>query len=364
MSVGCCLPLAALILLFAGACSSGTVARQDGVESSDEPMSAPGPIVLANAAPLLQPGEAPEGSPVALHGQLRVEGGRLVNQAGTPVQLEGVSSMWLNWESGYSQNAPALVWMRDNWNVELIRAAMGIEPPGAYLENPSMAQSQLERVVENAIAAGVYVIIDWHDHSAHMNQAVAEQFFLDMAQTWGAYPNVLYEPYNEPDPPDDAWATIKPYHQAIYDTIRSADPDNIVIFGTPNWSQYPDQAAGDPVVGDNIMYTLHFYSCEHGAAIRNQGQAAIDAGQAVFVTEWGATTADGGLPQNGAMLCLEEAQAWHDWMAAEQISWTAWKLDACADASCFFQTGASFSGGWTADQLQGHGPFVVDRLLD
>ena len=60
----------------------------------------------------------------------------------------------------------------------------------------------------------------------------------------------------------------------------------------------------------------------------------------------------------------DEAQAWHDWMAAEGISWTAWKLDACADASCFFAPGAPFTGGWTAENLQGHGSFVVDRLAD
>ena len=60
--------------------------------------------------------QGPEGSAVARHGQLRVAGSRLLDQSGDPVQLKGMSSMWLNWEyDGYAQSKEALRWMRDNW---------------------------------------------------------------------------------------------------------------------------------------------------------------------------------------------------------------------------------------------------------
>jgi endoglucanase len=349
------------------ACSSGTAEREteSDVGTDVGPDVAPGPSTLMpNQTPLLMPGEAPAGSPVALHGKLSIQGGKMVDAALAPVQLEGVSSMWLNWESGFSQYEEGTLWMRDNWKVDVIRAAMGVEPQGAYLENSLRAVQQVETVIQNAIAAGIYVIIDWHDHAAHAHQADAQAFFTTMADTWGEYPNVLYEIFNEPMPPDGTWTNIKPYHEAVLASIRAVDPDNIVIMGTPNWSQRPDEAAADPVAGENLMYTLHFYSCDHGADIRANGQAALDAGHAVFVTEWGATTADGGLPDTGATLCLDDAQAWHDWMGAEGVSWAAWKLDACLDASCLFKSGAPLTGGWTREHLQGHGPFVVDRLLD
>jgi len=60
----------------------------------------------------------------------------------------------------------ALEWMRDHWTLSVFRAAMGIEPTGAYLSHPDYAQNQLTTLVQNAIAAGVYVIIDWHAHNA------------------------------------------------------------------------------------------------------------------------------------------------------------------------------------------------------
>ncbi|HYN95290.1 MAG TPA: RICIN domain-containing protein, partial [Pilimelia sp.] len=100
------------------------------------------------------------GTPVARFGQLRVCGTRMCASNGSQVQLRGVSSMWLNWESrGYAENLTALRWMRDNWGLTVIRAAMGVEPAGAYLSDPARARGQVERIINNAVAAGVYVIV-------------------------------------------------------------------------------------------------------------------------------------------------------------------------------------------------------------
>ena len=117
-------------------------------------------------------------TPVEAFGQLRVEGTQIVDAAGEAVQLKGPSSMWLNWEDeGYAESLDALLWMRDNWNLSVIRAAMGVEPEGAFLTNPDQALAQVRRIVENAVTAGVYVIVDWHDHNAHLNQAASREFF-------------------------------------------------------------------------------------------------------------------------------------------------------------------------------------------
>src|SRR6187549_3156025 len=51
-------------------------------------------------------------TPVELNGHLQVVGPQLQNEAGEPIQLKGVSSMWLNWENeGYAEDATALRWM-------------------------------------------------------------------------------------------------------------------------------------------------------------------------------------------------------------------------------------------------------------
>ncbi|WP_330437773.1 cellulase family glycosylhydrolase [Micromonospora sp. NBC_00821] len=298
------------------------------------------------------------GTPVERHGQLRVCGTTMCDKSGARVQLRGISSMWLNWETApYAENLSALTWMRDNWNLQVIRAAMGVEPAGAYLSDPSKARAQVETIINNAVTAGVYVIVDWHAHEAQNNQSQAVAFFGDLARRYGHLPNVIWEPYNEPL--QVSWTNvIKPYHQAVVSAIRAADPDNIVVLGTPTWSQDVDVAAASPVSGTNLMYTLHFYSCTHGASLRAKGDAAIRAGLALFVTEWGASNADGGLDGRA---CLPEAQSWVDWMKANGISWTAWKLDVGTDTTNLLSPGAPVTGGWT-NYLHGHAPFVVANM--
>lgn len=298
-------------------------------------------------------------NPVDTHGQLRVEGGQLRNERGEPVQLKGVSSMWLNWEyEGYAESLTALKWMRNNWKLKVIRAAMGVEPNGAYLTDPATAKGQVYRVIDNAIEAGVYVIVDFHAHKAHMHQNDAIAFFSEVAEKYSGVPNLIYETFNEPV--EVSWPELKVYHQAVVDAIREQDAEAPIILGTPNYSQYADEAAGDPVDGVNLLYTLHYYACSHRAALRQKGEVALARGAALFVTEWGATHADGGLD---GLLCLEEAQAWDDWLNAKGISWTAWKLDGCEpDSSCLLNPGAPVDGGWTDEHLHGHAKFVRGRL--
>jgi aryl-phospho-beta-D-glucosidase BglC (GH1 family) len=344
-------------------CSQGT-----GTREKEEPA----PVVVASV-PWTAPTGAPAGSPVAEYGQLQVRGTQLVNAAGEAVQLKGVSSMWLNYESkAFAENKQGLAWLRDDWHLKVFRAAMGIEPQGGYLSSPIKAESQVRVIVRNAIELGVYVIIDWHDHHAHLNVEKSVAFFQKMAEEFGSFPNVIYEPFNEPQCVAKVdgcgptgrleWPQIKAYHERVVAAIREKDPDNVIILGTPTWSQDVDKAAADPLVGDNLMYTLHFYSCTHQQWLIDRAEQATVDGLPLFVTEWGATHADGGLD---GQVCLDTAQAWQDWMNKRYVSSAAWKFDVCSDSSCFFKNASvSTAGSWTADMLGGHGPFVRDLVRE
>jgi endoglucanase len=308
-------------------------------------------------------------TPVGLHGPLKVVGTKLTDSHDAAVQLKGPSSMWLNWQSQkFAEDKQGLAWLRDNWKASVIRAAMGVTTTDTkdkdYVSAPDVAMAQVDQIVQNAIDNGVYVIIDWHDNNADQRKDLALDFFTKMAEKWGSYPNVIYETFNEPL--KQSWASvIKPYHEAVVSAIRAKDPDNVIILGTGNWSQDVDLAADSPVAGTNLMYTLHFYSCTHTAMLRQKGQAALDKGLPLFVTEWGATNADGGTIRNPD-LCLDEAQLWHDWMNTNRISWAAWKFDRCVDKTCYFASTATVptTGGWTDEMLSGHAPFVRDRMRE
>ena len=73
--------------------------------------------------------------PVSKHGKLRVEGVQMVDAKGEPVVLRGVSFGWHNWWPRF-YNADAVSWLKNDWGCTVVRAAMGIEPNGAYLSKP------------------------------------------------------------------------------------------------------------------------------------------------------------------------------------------------------------------------------------
>ncbi len=306
---------------------------------------------------------------VGTHGQLKVVGADLKDACDNYVRLKGVSSMWLNWErDGYATNKTAMQWMIDNWHIKVIRAAMGIEPSGAYLSSDSAKsnlKSQVSSIVQNAIDLGIYVIIDWHANNPYQSSQKTEAiaFFTEMAEQFGSYPNVLYEVWNEPLEVD--WSsTVKPYHEALVAAIRAKDPDNIIILGTPQWDQQVGVAANDPVEGDNLMYTVHFYSCTHKGEMISLASGAYSKGVPIFVTEWGATDADGGYD---LQVCADEADDWMTFLDRAYISWAAWKLDDCddrLDSSCLLTRGAPVSGGWSSNYLNGHASYVIGKLLE
>jgi endoglucanase len=302
-------------------------------------------------------------TPVELHGQLHVSGTELRDASNKRVQLKGVSSMWLNWENdGYAENLDGLKWLRNNWHLSLIRASMGIEREGGYFDDRDKARGQVEQIVDNAIAAGVYVLIDWHTELANEQTDESVAFFSEMATKYAGVPNVLYESFNEPKQLD--WSTkLKPYHEAVVAAIRAADPDheNVIVLGTSTWSQDVDIAAANQLAGKNLMYTLHFYACDHGTGLMSKAKSALAQGAPLFVTEWGATKADGGTKGE---VCLEQSQDWMNFLNQRSISWAAWKFDNCQDSTCFLSHDAPLEGGWTSEYLHGQGLFVRARMQE
>jgi len=291
---------------------------------------------------------------VQKHGQLRVQGNRIVDASGAPVQLRGMSLFWSQWMPKY-YTANTVKWLRDDWKITVIRAAMAVKPDG-YEKNPEAERKKVIAVVDAAIALGIYVIIDYHAHTAHDNRALAQAFFADMARRYGNSPNVLYEPYNEPL--DVSWATVlKPYHEAVIDSIRAHDPDNIVIVGTRNWSQQLAEAAANPIRRSNVAYTLHFYANTHGQSLRDDAQRALDRGAALFVTEYGTTDATGDGFVNEAA-----TREWWAFLDRNHIGHLNWSIADKRESSAALLPGASPDGGWTDSQISASGLLVRREL--
>lgn len=292
---------------------------------------------------------------VEKYGQLSVKGNKIVDDQEKPVQLKGMSLFWSQ-EIGKYYNYQAIKWLRDDWKCTVVRAAMAVES-GGYLTNPETEKAKVDSAVNAAIKLGLYVLIDWHDHHGQRHTAQSQQFFSEMAQKYGKYPNIIYELYNEPLN-DVSWAdSIKPYHEAVIASIRKYDSKNIIVCGTRTWSQDVDEASLNPIKGDNIAYSLHYYAATHKQELRNKAETALKNGIALFVSEFGTVFANG----NGA-INYEESRLWWDFCNKHSLSWCNWSICDKNESSAALKPGASAIGGWDESMLTGSGILVRKEL--
>ena len=311
-------------------------------------------ILLTMAAVLLMAHTAQSASPVKRWGQLQVQGTQLCDQQGNPVVLRGVSLGWHNiWPRFY--NKKVVRTLKNDWNATVVRAAMGVTTvEDNYLDNPSFAIECVEKVVKAAIKEDIYVIIDWHAHEMHTQEAKA--FFAQMAQKYGKYPHVIYELYNEPV--EDSWESLKQYASEIITEIRKYDPDNIILMGCPHWDQDVHVVAESPLRGfGNIMYTLHYYASTHKEYLRDRMEDAVKRGIPIFVSESGVTEASG----NG-VIDPESQQLWLDRMEKLKISWLCWSLSDKDESCSMLLPRATATGPWPEDVIKRSGKMVREYL--
>jgi len=307
---------------------------------------------------------APAGSPVAKHGQLKVTNGKIVDQNGESFPMRGMSFFWStpSWEGAKYYNEGTVKWLAEDWKVDIVRVAM----------NPSQ-RGDWETVVSAAIKYGIYVIIDWHSHNASGQQGDAQTFFSTVSSKYKGTPNVLYEVYNEPCPKGEQsgaclgedWSGIRSYAQAVVTTIRTNDKNNLIIIGSTDYSKRVDQAAENPVSGDNLVYSVHYYTAEpgtyHQADLRAWCNTALGKGLALLVTEFGLSEADGGIKNNTKIDTLE-ANRWFSFLDQNGIGWMNWSICDKGEAASALKGGAGSTGNWSESNLTDGGKFIRNTL--
>ncbi|MBD2752371.1 Ig-like domain-containing protein [Spirosoma validum] len=306
-------------------------------------------------------GSAQTPTPLAANGRLKVVGNQLTNEAGKAIQLRGMSSHGLQWfDQCYTQASVQA--LASNWGVDLFRAAMYVDE-GGYLNNQSGLRAKINQIVDWTAQAGVYCIIDWHvlnPGNPNERLSYAIDFFRTMAQTHAGKKNVIYEICNEPNGVD--WNTIKSYADQVIPVIRQYDPQAIILVGTPQWCQRPQDVLSNPLTGANaynIMYTFHFYSASH--FFQNDIKSVTNQ-LPLFCSEWGTSTYSG-----GGSLDFNNGQAWLDLMAGnnpsgQKISWSNWTFSDAGESSAGLNSGACNAQQW--NNTSQSGTWVKDHILN
>jgi hypothetical protein len=301
----------------------------------------------------------PSAAVAPMHGWLKTDGGDLLGENGKIVQLRGMCFYWStpSWAgASYYSSGTVGTLTGSDWKCTVLRAAYDRD------KGHDNGWDLCQTVIDAAIAAGIYVIIDWHAYDAHNYQSAAVSFFTAQAQKYKSTPNVIFEPYNEPitaggatgGTQEDAkktWTAIKPYLEAVTQAIRDQGANNLVILGTPYYSQFVNVAASDQpkdksgAYFKNVAYAFHFYAASHGpkahyvdATSGGMEPTYLQGGLGkvpVFITEWGTTHSDGGSSSNPY---VDETNT--DWWFANYIdkyhlSHCNWSVSALEASSCF-----------------------------
>ncbi len=294
--------------------------------------------------------------PVSYYGQLQTSGNKIIGSSyKEPVQVKGMSFFWSNWQGQY-WNSGTVDRMVEEFKCEILRCSLGVDDQGSIYSGGDVGA--LRSVMDAAIAKDIYVIVDWHSHGAHNNTNAAKSFFSEIARDYGKYDNVIFELYNEPT--QVSWSTVKGYAEQVIPEIRKYS-DNLIIVGTPTWSQDVDAAANDPINDSNVAYVLHFYAGTHGGDLRGKGDAALNKNAAVFVSEWGTVNADGDGSVN-----VGSTEQWLSWMDSNKLSWCNWAISNKAEGSSIFGgDGSSLTeaGNYLKKILNAHAENAVWRTV-
>ena len=301
---------------------------------------------------------ASEETIVSTHGRLRVHDAHVVDRDNRKLSLMGNSMYSSNtgWEAVRLYNSEVVSWLQKDFKATVIRAALAVEEAGGYTVDPEGNVARVKTVIEAGIANGMYVIIDFHSFEAHEFTDEAVAFFSEMAGLYGENDHVIYEIYNEPL--KVSWSeVVKPYAEKVIAAIRAIDPDNLIIVGTPHWSQKVVEAADDPIVDGNVAYTLHFYADSHGQWLRDEATQAMEKGIALFITEWGTcdSSGDGGFNP-------EAADEWLDFAYENGLSLCNWAVNDKDQTVSIIKPGADSNGGWTEGDYTESGTYVRNRM--
>ena len=317
----------------------------------------------------------PTSAPFTPSGMPHAQGAQLVDGNGRPLVLRGAQiespfNYIKSWKSGKrptdTLTPSTFNAMGHDWHMNALRLPIS---NWIYTQFPTEYMSQLDQVVHDANAAGLYVVLDLHDNpkggspytskDSTLPKTEDATFWKVIAAHFKTNPMIMYDLYNEPIEPNwDVWlhgggktsdgAPIVGM-QDLVDAIRSTGAEQVIIVepgsagGKSNkgndstsiaeeggWSNFPiDHAIND----SNVMYSLHVYQyIVEPPSVQRVKWGPILNRYPIYYGEWaflpngsGGTAHCQTLPTNGAQ-GDQVIVNFLNYMASVHASWTAWQF--------------------------------------
>ena len=270
-----------------------------------------------------------------------VNGNTVCTVAGRPHLFHGVARPSLEWSSGGEGLLASDFSQMATWKANVVRIPLNQDfwLAASPLHDPGYPPL-VDQVVRWAEAAGMDVILDlhWSDAgtlggcppSSGCQQKMPDRnsvtFWSEVASRYAGDGRVLFELYNEPhDVSWDVWLSggdtgdgwRAAGMQQLYDTVRAAGANNLVVLGGLDWAYDLSGVPAHRVAGYNITYATHPYGgsgSERRSKFWDIYWGSLTATDPVIVTEFGDTTT-----------CADDyARELLDYADAHAAGWTSW----------------------------------------
>ncbi len=276
--------------------------------------------------------EKPHTARPSVNGALHVEGTSLKDKDGNIAVLRGPSTHGLTWYPDFVSEEK-FRYLSEDWNSNFIRLAAYASQYVDGHENETIRL--VKKGVDAAIAADMYVLVDWHmleegDPNVHIEEA--KEFFDLITSAYPDCPNIIYEICNEPNGPA-SWQDVKDFAEEVIPVVRKKSPSSVILVGTPGYDQLLTPALRSPLNFDNVMYVLHFYTATHKDDLSNELENAVENGLPVFISECGVSEYTGdGEPD------FESAVKWFTYLQEHDISYAVWSFSNKNEGSALIRT--------------------------
>lgn len=259
-------------------------------------------------------------------------------------------------------------------------ADIGGHPKGESATPISFSQDELDIYLEEHLDPavkqcrenGVYCIVDYHRHRRnHWTDPDLDKeirlFWETVAPRYSDQSHVLYELFKEPAIPgfgdmEEIWSKYRETAQPWVDLIREHAPKNLLLIGSPRWSQFPQGAVRyGEFEGTNLVYTLTVYPSHVWQGEKVELDEFTDRAWEeipLFVTEWGYQPDGDRALYRGTTDGYGEMM--RDWFSDRPVHWTAWCFDPWWVPKMFEQD--SDSGDWRLLEGDFQGKFIKELL--
>jgi len=201
------------------------------------------------------------------------------------------------------------------WHANVVRISLH---PAVWKHQPhGQVLDVLNREINAALDAGMYVILDWHtigwpdgyyekidkdwtDDPKDLydsNFELAKSFWDEASARFGGDGRIIFELWNEPvlslgeedtDSVRPQWKREKPYMAKLLGVVRS-HTGNVVLATGNEWAYDLQAIRNDLLAGENVAYAWHIYagSDDNDEAAWARNLDDLQTVAPVMVTEWG-----------------------------------------------------------------------------